>query len=212
MIPTSSPPKAHKTLHLALSDVGSQIAPENWSHYRSTRPLVHADMPSAPARLAAALTADFALANSAAPVVSGSAPAPHRAHHSREAQSAGDPTGARRASGADESTGPALAPPPPAVGEDAPARAQGRAMDAQGRVEDTRLSTNKQQSLSSSGSSNGRSGSSNGRRSAQGPRAGPQTAARGADNDPSRDGAAAGEVYGVQLAWTQISICAATHS
>ena len=136
MIPTSSPAKAHKTLHLALFDVGSQIAPENWSHYRSTRPLVHADMPSAPARLAAALTADFALANSAAPVVSGSAPAPHRAHHSREAQSAGDPTGARRASGADESTGPALAPPPPAVGEDAPARAQGRAMDAQGRAMD----------------------------------------------------------------------------
>jgi hypothetical protein len=45
-------------------------------------------------------------------------------------------------------------------------------------------------------SANYYSGSSNGRRSAHGPRAGPRTAARGADNDPSRDGGAAGEVYG----------------
>jgi len=91
-----------------------------------------------------------------------------------------------------ESTGPALAPPPPAAGEDAPARVQGRATDA--GLSNGCSGSNNGRSGSFSGSSNGRSGSCNGRRSAQGPRAGPRIAALGADNDPSCDGGAAGDL------------------
>jgi hypothetical protein len=93
-----------------------------------------------------------------------------------------------------ESTGPALAHPPPAAGEDAPARAQGRATDA--GLSNGCSGSNNGRSESISGSSNGRSGSCNGRLSAQGPRIGPRIAARGAENDPPCDDGAAGEIYG----------------
>jgi hypothetical protein len=93
-----------------------------------------------------------------------------------------------------ESTGPALAHPTPAAGEDAPARAQARATDD--GLSNGCSGSNNGRSGSSSGSSNGRAGSCNGHQPAQGPRAGPRIAARGADNDPPCDGGAAGEIYG----------------